>query len=74
MLSGLGFINFICPKNLQTAAENVCNLKFQHKAVTIFQRASVKETVNHSERKQIVKITLQNFMQRGKICRGNINP
>ena len=42
MLSGFGFINFICPKNMQAIAENVCEFEFQRKAVTIFRGANVK--------------------------------
>ena len=65
MLSGFGFINFICPKNMQAIAENVCEFEFQRKAVTIFRGANVKETVNHFEWKEKSQNYVRKFYTKG---------
>ena len=65
MLSGFGFINFVCPKNMQAIAENVCEFEFQRKAVTIFRGANVKETVNHFEWKEKSQNYVRKFYTKG---------
>ena len=67
ILSDFGFINFICTKhNLQLTAQNVCNFEFQRKAVTIFQGAHVKKTVNHSQWQKNCQAYVRKFYTKGE--------
>ena len=67
ILSDFGFINFICAKhNLQLTAQNVCNFEFQRKAVTIFQGAHVKKTVNHSQWQKNCQAYVRKFYTKGE--------
>ena len=66
ILCGFGVINFICLKNMRATAGNVCDFKFEGKAVTIFRGAGVEETLNHSEWKE----NSQNYVRKFYTKRG----
>ena len=64
ILSGFGVINFMCPKNLQATAENVCTFSVQHNALTISIGGGSRETVSDSKWKEISENYVRTFYQK----------